>query len=87
LARRRRSFIGLEEAIQAALRLVLHYGVIPLVLLRARFDGVEQPFGTDNVAFNPGPCGEELLCLGAAQLLRGQDVGRPTGSIPGPNDM
>jgi len=78
----RRSFIGFEEAVQATLRLVLDYGVIPLVLLRARFDRVEQPFGTNDMIFNPGFCGERPLCLGAAQLLRGQDVRRPTGSIP-----
>lgn len=82
--RQRRSFIGFEEAIQAALRLVLDYGVIPLVLLRARFDGVEQPFGTDNMALNPGLCCEKPFRLGAAQLLRSEDMRRPTGSISGP---
>lgn len=87
MARRRWSFIGFEEATQAALRLVLDYGVVPLVLLRARFDGVEQPLGTNDVAFNPGPCVEEFLCFGAAQLLRGQDMRCSTGSIPGPNAM
>ena len=36
------------------------------------------------MAFNLGLCGEELFRLGAAQLLRSEDMRGATGPIPGP---